>query len=252
MTKTKKPITVSISSGKGGVGKTSCTINLAFAISQKGPRVLIVDGDLGLANVDVMLRLSVKTTIRDILETGLDPLEAVIYLDTNLGVLPASSGVPEMITLGPEEQARMEKFLTSVSGHFDFVMIDTAAGIGPSVLWFNKFADRNIILLTPDPASLTDAYALIKILSHNYNMNGFNAVLNRIGSEEEARRTYQTLENASKQFLSVETHFLGAIPEDKTVRQAVLEQQPYIKQNPKGKASRAIFNLAEQVQLMKN
>jgi len=190
MARIQDPVTLCVTSGKGGVGKTSLAVNLAFALAQRGQHVLIVDGDLGLANVDVLLRLSVQRTIRDVLESGADPLEAVIYLERNLGVLPASSGVPEMVTLGPEEQAQLGEALTSISSHFNYVLVDTAAGIGPSVLWFNNFVNHNIIVLTPDPTSLTDAYALIKILARDYNRNRFYLVLNLVTSEQEGRQNY--------------------------------------------------------------
>ena len=132
MTTKKDPVTLCITSGKGGVGKTSLAVNLAFALANKGLRVLVVDGDLGLANVDVLLGLSVKRTIRDVLDSGADPSETVVHLERNLGVLPASSGVPEMVTLGPEEQTRLGNVLTSIASHFDYALMDTAAGIGPA------------------------------------------------------------------------------------------------------------------------
>ena len=251
MVRMQEPVTLCITSGKGGVGKTSLAVNLAFALAQKDQRVLVVDGDLGLANVDVLLRLSVQKTIRDVLESGADPLESVIYLERNLGVLPASSGVPEMVTLGPEEQAQLGEVLTSISGHFDYVLMDTAAGIGPSVLWFNNFVNHNIIILSPDPTSLTDAYALIKILSRDYNRNHFYLVLNFVTSEREGRQTYETLERVAKKFLDLDLQYLGAIPQAKVVQEAVLKQAPFIQQVPQSKAAQAVFILADRIQTLK-
>lgn len=248
MTNGESPVSICITSGKGGVGKTCLTINLAYSLAEKGRSVLVIDGDLGLANVDVMLGLSVKRTIRDILEIGIDPLESVIYPKAKVGVLPASSGVPEMVTLGPEEQDQLGGFLKSVMMHFDFVLIDTAAGIGPSVLWFNTFAEHNIIVLSPDPTSLTDAYALIKVLSRDYGRKQFHIVPNLIRSEKEGTETFETLNKTARKFLTLDLHCLGTIPEDGNVNKAIRQQIPLVQMVPKSKAARAVSFLAERIQ----
>ncbi|MBE9546665.1 MAG: MinD/ParA family protein [Proteobacteria bacterium] len=251
MARMKTPVTLCVTSGKGGVGKTSIAVNLAFALVQKGQRVLVVDGDLGLANVDVLLRLSVQRTICDVLDSGADPLESVIYLEESLGILPASSGVPEMVTLGPEEQAQLGEVLTSIMSHFDYVLVDTAAGIGPSVLWFNRFVDHNIILLSPDPTSFTDAYALIKILSRDYDRDYFYVVFNLVSSEREGRQSYKILEGVVNKFLDVDIEYLGAIPQDKVIHKAVREQLPFVQQAPQSNAARAVFDLADRIRMLK-
>jgi flagellar biosynthesis protein FlhG len=239
---------ICIASGKGGVGKTSISVNLAFALAQKEQRVLVVDGDLGLANVDVLLGLSVEKTIRDVLEGGADPLESIIYVKQNLGILPASSGVQEMVTLGLDAQEQLTEFLAALSNNFDYILMDTAAGIGQSVIWFNKLANSNIIVITPDPASITDAYALIKILSKDYDMEEFHIVLNRITSTQQAEQAFNTMANAAKKFLNLELSFLGSIAEDKTVPNAVRNQSPFILQSADCEASKGIFTLAENIQ----
>jgi len=252
MGKPAGPVTFCITSGKGGVGKTSVTVNLAFALAHNGQRVLIVDGDLGLANVDVLLRLSVQKTLRDILESDRDPMEAVVFVEPNIGILPASSGVPEMVTLGPDEQSELGNILNSISGHFDFVLVDTAAGIGPSVLWFNNFVDYNIIIITPDPTSMTDAYALIKIMARDYDRDRFHLVLNSVSSEQEAHQIYENLAKVAQKFLNLRLQFLGFVPSDKSVLKGVREQKPFIQQSPQSSAARAIFALAERVRMLKN
>lgn len=247
----QKPVTLSITSGKGGVGKTNLAVNLAFALMNKGQRVLLVDGDLGLANVDVLLGLSVKNTIRNILESGTDPLESVIYIESNLGILPASSGVPEMVTLGHDEQNKLGELLTSLSNHFNYILMDTAAGIGPSVLWFNNFADHNIVVLKPDPTSLTDAYALIKTLSGKFGRDIFYLVLNFVKEEKEDLKTYETLKSVASKFLNLDLQYLGPIPEDKAVTAAICQQMPFIQKVPQCKASQAVFKLADRIQMIK-
>jgi flagellar biosynthesis protein FlhG len=241
------PLTLCVTSGKGGVGKTSFTVNFAIALARNDRRVLVVDGDMGLANVDVLLRLSVKNNIRDILESGADPRQALIFVRPNLAVLPGSSGVPEMVALGEIQQSRLAAFINDVASDFDYVIIDTAAGIGSSVLWFNRFSKHNIFILSPDPTSMTDAYALIKLLSRDYGIQRFNLVLNFIRGVEEGRHTVDTIKRVTRRFLNLELSHLGSIPEDKAVRRAVLNQVPFIEQAPGSKAAKALLDLAKQV-----
>jgi len=237
-----------ITSGKGGVGKTSFAVNVAFALADKGHRVLLIDGDLGLANVDVLLGLSVDSNIRHILEGDADPLKTVVFVEENLGVLPATSGVPEMVALGPDDQTRLGGLLDGLANHFDYVLMDTAAGIGPSVLWFNNFVDYNLILLTPDPTSLTDAYALIKTLSREFRRDDFQLILNLARDEQEARRTFARIQTVAKKFLDVDLSYLGAIPDDDAVNKAVRQQLPFVRGLPESKAAQAVQLLAAKIE----
>ncbi len=243
-------MTLCVTSGKGGVGKTSFTVNFALALAQKGAKVLVVDGDMGLANIDVLLRLSVKKNISDIIANKTDPKEALIHPRPNLGVLPGSSGVPEMVSLGEKQQAQLGKFIQYVSKGFDYVIIDTAAGIGSSVLWFNKFVSHSIFILSSDPTSLTDAYALIKLLSKNHDIKRFNVVINFAKSRQDGQRTFETLEKVTRKFLGLNLEHLGDIPDDKAVRNAVLDQTPFIEKSPKNRASRAISDLADKIDFL--
>ncbi|PIE64275.1 MAG: cobyrinic acid a,c-diamide synthase [Desulfobacterales bacterium] len=246
----KTPRTFCVTSGKGGVGKTSITVNFAMALTQADHRVLVIDGDMGLANVDVLLRLSVKNNIRDILDSGADPRQALIFARPNLAVLPGSSGVPEMVSLGSTQREQLARFINEVAGDFDYVIVDTAAGIGSSVLWYNRFCDHNIFILTPDPTSMTDAYALIKLLSRDHGVNRFNLVLNSVRGKRQGAHTVETIQQVTRRFLDLELMHLGSIPEDKAVRQAVLDQAPFIEQAPGSKAARAIHRLAQRIETL--
>ncbi len=243
-----KPTIISITSGKGGVGKTSVAVNLAYALMSKGHRVLLVDGDLGLANVDILLGISAQTTIRTVLDGEADPLDAVLYLKPNLGILPAGSGVPEMVSLGKDQQIKLTTLLSDMASHFDYVLVDTAAGIGPSVLWLNHFASHNIIVLTPDPTSLTDAYAIIKTIYNQFNRTLFYIVLNLIRDSKEGQKAYKTLENVARQFLNLELQYMGAVPEDRAVKEAVRRQLPFIQKTPQCRAAKAVALLAERIE----
>lgn len=242
--KTSRPVLACLSSGKGGVGKTSLSVNLAFALAQRGLRVLLVDGDLGLANVDVLLALQVKTTIRDILDQEGDPLSAVVYVEPNIGVLPASSGVPDMVSLGPEEQDRLGRIVRAMARSFDFILVDTAAGIGSAVLWFNTLVDYNILVVTPDPTALTDAYALIKVLSRDYQRREFHLIPNAVSGEKEGRQIYEHLARVASHFLHLQLQYLGMVPRDAIVHRGVREQTPFIRLAPQSKASQAVAALA--------
>ena len=241
------PRILCVTSGKGGVGKTSFSVNFALALTRNDRRVLVVDGDMGLANVDVLLRLSVKYNIRDVLQSGADPRQALIFARPQLAVLPGSSGVPEMVALGDRQQERLAAFIRQVALDFDYVIIDTAAGIGASVMWYNRFCDHNLFILTPDPTSMTDAYALIKLLSRDHGIQRFNLVLNRVRTVREGEQTVTTIQRVTQRFLNLELAHLGSIPEDQAVRRAVLDQVPFVEQTPGSKASRAIHDLAERV-----
>jgi flagellar biosynthesis protein FlhG len=235
-----------ITSGKGGVGKTCLAVNLAFALADQGRRVLLVDGDLGLANVDVLLDLEVRVTVRDVLDRGADPKAALISVHPGLDVLPASSGVPEMANLGPNDQGLLWKVLQAMAEPFHYVILDTAAGLGPAVLWFNTISDLSLVVATPDPTALTDAYALIKVLAHSYQYCRFGIVLNCI-QDEEIQRTFDTLARAADRFLGLPLSFLGAVPEDPAVKQAVRQQVPFLRSAPQGKATQAVNNLADRL-----
>lgn len=238
-----------ITSGKGGVGKTSLAVNLAFALARQGQRVLLVDGDLGLANVDVLLGLEVQANVRDILDWGADPLATVVSLHPCLGILPASSGVPEMANLGPEEQQELEGILKVIAAPYDLVLVDTGAGLGPAVLWFNRLADHSLVVVTPDPTSLTDAYALIKVLLQQHRCHRFLVVVNHTQGEEEARQTFGALARAAERFLGLALEYLGALPADPAVKQAVRSQVPFLTQFPQSKASQAVEKLAARLLL---
>jgi flagellar biosynthesis protein FlhG len=233
-----------ITSGKGGVGKTCLAVNLAFALAHQGKRVLLVDGDLGLANVDVLLGLEVGANVRDILDQGADPLKTVVQVHPSLGVLPASSGVPEMANLGPDDQTQLEEVLKTLAVSFDHVLVDTGAGLGPAVLWFNTLADYSLVVVTPDPTALTDAYALIKVLVQDYRHRHFQIILNGVQGEREARHTFDTLAQAADRFLGLHLDYLGAVPADQAVKRALRAQTAFLEQFPESRASQALQTLA--------
>ena len=235
---------ICVSSGKGGVGKTSFTVNTACALARQGKKVLLVDGDLGLANVDVVLGLNVRHTMRETIDQEHSLAEIMVEIEPGFMVLPASSGVPEMAGISFEEQAFLLDALERIIDDFDFVLLDTAAGIGDSVLWFNNWADSNIVILSPDPTSMTDAYALIKVLNSRHGRDSFQLLVNNVKSKKEGKEVFTNMKNVLENFLQITPRFLGSIPQDSVVVRAVRNQQPFLLTSPDSKAGRAVTEIS--------
>ncbi|NLA75895.1 MAG: MinD/ParA family protein [Deltaproteobacteria bacterium] len=239
---------ISVTSGKGGVGKTSITANLAVAFQKLNKRVLILDADLGLANMDIMLGINPRYTIGNVL-TGEKSLEDVI-VSTPAGfkLLPAASGIQELTELDEDQKRFLLNELDAINDEFDIILIDTSAGISSNVMYFNFAAMERLVVLTNEPTSLTDAYALIKVLTGKYNQKRFKILINLVQDAGEADRIFRSLSIAVDKYLqSPSLDYIGWIPYDKMIPKAIRRQKLLIDTHPGSPAGKSIMALAERL-----
>lgn len=214
--------TIAVSSGKGGVGKTLTSVNLAAAAARHGQRALIIDGDLGLANVDVLLGLRAENSIFEFMTGRLSLDDVAIRGPLGITVMPAGSGIAAMQNLDVTSRDRLLEALSGYAARFDTVIIDTGAGISETVIALNRMASTNLVVTTPEPHAITDAYALIKVLSECEDVPEIAVAVNQARSEDEGRRVYDRLCEVAAKFLSARLVFAGSIPADNAVAKAVM------------------------------
>jgi len=224
---TRSPRVVSISSGKGGVGKTFISVNLAAHAAAQGQKVLLIDADLGLANVDVMLGLHTSGSIRDLLTDKCSLEELIVPCKQGFDVLPGGSGLYELTNLNVHEQQTILDTLREAGRDYDLILIDTAAGIGDNVLYFASASETALVVLTPDPTSLTDAYALIKVMSQQRDVHRFMVIVNQT-DEIDGHITFKRLLSVSDRYLDVYLDYIGYMPQHTDVRKAIQRQKPLI------------------------
>ncbi|HPD00006.1 MAG TPA: MinD/ParA family protein [Acetivibrio sp.] len=243
--KTAKVITVT--SGKGGVGKTNITINLAIALSEMGKRVAILDADFGLANIDVMLGIIPKLTLVDVIYNNRNILEVLTDGPKNIKFISGGSGVEELVKLDKEQLKRFIANISLLDKLADVVLIDTGAGISESVMSFVMAANEVILVTTPEPTSITDAYALIKAVSNRDRNKNIKVIVNRAENANEAKDILTKLSVVAGKFLTIDLHPLGFIPQDEQVIKAIKMQQPFILSYPKSQASKQIIEMSRKL-----
>jgi len=218
------PRVISVSSGKGGVGKTFTAVHLAAHAAAGGQKVLLIDADLGLANVDVMLGLNASRTMRNLLSGDATLNDLIMPCTQGFDLLPGGSGMYELTSLNVSEQQTILDGLREAGSDYDLILIDTAAGIGENVLYFASAAETALVVLTPDPTSLTDAYALIKVLSQQRDVRRFMIVINQ-ADEIDGHITFKRLLSVADRYLDVYLDYIGYIPQHPCVRKAIQQQR---------------------------
>lgn len=237
---------ITVTSGKGGVGKSNFIVNLAITLSKEGKKVLLFDADIGMGNDDVLMGIYHKYNIMDVINGEVSIEEGIIEGPNGIHLLPGGTGINNIEDLTEEQREKFINEIDNVDG-YDYILIDTGAGINRTVLAFIASSDEAIFILTPEPTSLTDGYSLFKALKHFKIETHVNIVINRALSEEEGRTTFSKFDLATRRFLNRYPTYLGCIYEDKHLTMAVRNQTPVVIKYPKSEAARSIVRVAARV-----
>jgi len=232
-------------SGKGGVGKTNVASNFAVLAQSWGRRVLVVDADLGLANVEIALGIDPKHHLGDLIEGRSDIDDVVAIGPKGVGVISAGSGVHELTQLDAGQKMSLVTALDPLEDRYDTVIIDAGAGIGDNVLFFVGAAQEAILVVSAEPTSLTDAYATVKVLSAEAGVRRFNVIVNPKEDEASAREVFNRLQDVTGRFLNTSLRFAGFIPRDENIHRAVMKRQPLVISFPNSPAARAMEKITE-------
>jgi flagellar biosynthesis protein FlhG len=244
-----KPVKViAVTGGKGGVGKSNVSVNLSIALSQLGHRVMLLDADLGLANVDIMLGLKTKFNLANVLDGECELKDIIVQGPHGLQIVPASSGTKSMAELSSIQHAGIIQAFSDIGHDIDYLIIDTAAGITDMVVNFVQAAQDVLAVVCDEPTSITDVYALMKVLNKDHNIVRFHVLANMVKTSQEGRDLFATLSSVCNRFLDVTLNYLGSVPFDDNVRKAVKKQKPLVDAFPRSPASIAIKSLSKKVQ----
>lgn len=242
---------IAVTGGKGGVGKTSVSINMACALADKGNKVMILDADLGLANVDVMLGLRSTKNLFHVVTGEADLDDIIVYGPKGIGILPATSGIQNMTELTLGQYAGLIRAFSEMKSQFNYLVVDTAAGISDMVLSFVKAVQDVVVVVCDEPSSITDAYALMKILSKEHGIVNFKIVANMVKNQQQGKELFYKLNLVSEKFLDVNLELVATIPFDENLIKAVRKQQLIVDINPRSPASKAYLSFANKIQTWK-
>ena len=238
---------ISITSGKGGVGKTSVVTNMALQFAKEGRKVLILDGDLGMANVDIMFNVRATRHILDVVKGEASLQDILVEVAPNITLIPGGSGVFDLQNLSVYEKQALLNEVSGLGADYDVMLIDTAPGIDDNVLYLNSAAQEICVVVTPEPASVTDSYALIKVLNQRCRENRFSIICNQVKDEADGKKLFARLDQVASQFLFVSLDYKGSIPNDPNLRQSTRAQQLVTRAYPDSISSRAIRELATNI-----
>lgn len=245
----EKPVRViAISAGKGGVGKSTISINLSIALSEMGKRVMLLDADLGLANIDIMLGLQAPRNLSNVLKGECRLRDVMLVGPEDICIIPSASGNNLMTGLSISEHAGIVDAFNEITEPLDYLIIDTAAGISETVLSFIRSSQEVIIVTCDEPASLTDSYALMKMLNKRFQWHHFHVVVNMARQLKEGFRIFNQLDHVTGQYLDVSLNFLGVVPFDEHVHESVKKQRAVLIEAPNCKASHAFRYIANSLQ----
>ncbi|MFH2060634.1 MAG: MinD/ParA family protein [Pseudomonadota bacterium] len=239
------PRVIAVTSGKGGVGKTNLVGNLAVALTRKGHRVVIIDADVGLANIDIIFNLRPEYSIRHVINSEKTLKQVLVESDHGIKILPGGSGFADMTQLNEGEKLNLLSEFETLADLADIILVDTGAGISSNVLYFNSACDECIVIATREPTSITDAYAMMKVMSQEHGTKYFKLIVNMVDSEGDAKRVYASLSNALDKFLgNVVLEYAGYIPFDRQLQLSVQKRSLIMDNAPDSIAAKAIEKIA--------
>ena len=221
---------ITVTSGKGGVGKSNLAINLAISLSRLGKKVVVLDADFGLANIEVMLGIRPQYNLSDLMFRGKSLSEIITEGPENVGFISGGSGIREMTNLTKEQLINLSSRLSELDRQTDVVIIDTGAGISGNVMEFVVLSGEVLLIATPEPTSITDAYALLKTLNHQPEFTRehchIKLIANKVRNEKDGRELFEKLSVVADKFLNISLEYMGAVPSDNNMNKAVMKQQP--------------------------
>lgn len=243
-----KPVqVVAVTGGKGGVGKTNVSVNLSLALVEANKRVILMDADLGLANVDIQLGIKAEKTLAQVMSGECSLRDVLITTSGGLKVIPAASGVQSLTHLSPAENAGLIRAFSELDDQLDVLIIDTAAGISESVVSFVRASQEIIVVVCDEPSSITDAYALVKLLNRDFGIQRFRVLANMTRTPEEGRNLFNKFVRVAERFLDVTLQYAGDVPWDDSVRKSAQRQKATLDAYPSSKAAIAYRRLAQEV-----
>ncbi len=238
--------TITVTSGKGGVGKTSLVANMAICLAQAGQKVIILDADLGLANIDVIFGIRPKHSLMDVLNGSMNIDEVMVQGPHGIQIIAGGSGVAELADIESEQAQRLFSQLRFLEDKADFLLIDTGAGISDSVISFCQAADQIVVITTTEPTALADAYGIIKIISSRRPESHVSVLVNRVETDEEGLQVHSRLARVANEFLGFQVHHLGTLPQDRNMHIAVRQQTPLMLFSPMSPAATGLRKIVSQ------
>jgi len=242
------PRVLAVTSGKGGVGKTNLVGNLAVTLERLGKRVVILDADVGLANIDIIFNMRPEYNISHVISGEKNIKQVIVTTEHGVKIIPGGSGFAHLTNLNEGEKLNLLSEFETIGDIADIVLIDTGAGISSNVLYFNSSADECIVIATREPTSITDSYALMKVLSKDYGTKYFKLIVNMVESERDAKTVYASLSHAMDRFLGdVVLEYFGCIPQDPMLPKAVIKHSTVLDFAPHAPSSAAIEKIAQKI-----
>lgn len=235
---------ISVTSGKGGVGKSNLVVNMAMAFRKAGHRVLVLDGDFGLSNIDILFNIPVNGNVEEVLREGKPIRDIICRGPLGIDLIPSSSGLMSASELDSQDRVRLIAAMEELDFEYDILLIDTGAGIHSDVLWLNSTANEIVVVTTPEPTAITDAYALIKVLHQKHRVKRVKLIVNQVRDAAEGLKVYNRISDVTDRFLNVGIDYLGHVPWDGCMTEAVRMREPLLASFPASQAAMQIGKVA--------